>query len=212
MKIRILALASLVLALGMTSCGDTEEVDPAEGGGEKEICVYSYSEGTTDFEWTSYKTNAKKPVAGTFNEITVESESSDDPMKVIKSLSFKMNTASVETNDEGRNAKVAEFFFGTINTPEITGKVASINEDAGKASISVMMNGISFDVEGDYTFEDGKFSWSSTIDVSSWNGMPGIEALNTECKDLHTGDDGVSKLWSEVALSFSTTLSSDCDE
>ncbi|MFT5582308.1 MAG: hypothetical protein ACI9G9_001573 [Psychromonas sp.] len=37
-----------------------------------------------------------------------------------------------------------------------------------------------------------------------------MAALNTICKDLHTGDDGVSKLWSEVDLNFSTVLQTDC--
>lgn len=209
MKTRILALASLVLAFGMTACSGADE----DGTEEKtdEFCVYSYDESSTEFGWTAFKTSAKVGVGGTFNDIVVESEEDEEPLNVIKSLSFTMNTASTETNDEGRNAKVAKFFFETINTPEITGKVASVNEDTKQAAISVTMNGITIDVNGDYTYEDGKFSWVSSINVSSWNAMSGIEALNEECSDLHTGDDGVSKLWSEVSLSFSTTLSSDCD-
>ena len=63
------------------------------------------------------------------------------------------------------------------------------------------MNGIDYDVVGDYTLEDKLFSWESTIDVISWNALSGIDALNEECKDLHTGADGESKLWSEVACS-----------
>lgn len=210
MKARILALSSLVLVLGLSSCSSEEdgtEIDDSD----KSVCVYSYNEGSTDFEWTSYKTNAKKPVTGTFNEISITSEDSEDPMEVIKSMKFSMNTASVETNDEARNVKVAEHFFGTLSTSEITGKVTGINEESGKATIMITMHGISFDVEGDYTMEDGTFTYASSIDVSSWNGMAGIEALNAVCADLHTGEDGISKLWSEVGLSFSTTLKSDCD-
>ena len=210
MKTRILALSTMILALGLSSCGDdAESVDQDKS--DEGICIYSYNDGTTDFEWTSYKTSAKVPVAGTFNEITVTSESSEDPLEVIKSLNFSMNTASVETTNEERNGKIAEHFFGTLSTPEITGKVTAVNEESGKATIMVTMHGISIDIEGDYTMEDNTFSFTSSIDVGKWNGMAGIEALNTVCSDLHTGDDGVSKLWSEIGLSFSTTLSSDCD-
>lgn len=210
MKTRILLFGALVLSLGLGSCGG-DEAAPAEGEDEGEICEYSYNEGTTEFAWTSYKTTGKKEVGGTFNDINVESDVSDNAIDVLESIKFTMNTKSVETNDEGRNAKVAEFFFGTINTPMITGNVASVNPKTGKAVITVTMNNISFDVEGDYTLEGEKFSYTSSIDVSSWNGMPGIEALNTQCADLHTGDDGVSKLWSEVGLSFSTVLKKNCD-
>jgi polyisoprenoid-binding protein YceI len=210
MKTKILALAAFAFTLGLSSCGEAAK-DETGDEADKDICVYSYNEGSTDFEWISYKTNSKKPVPGTFNDISVTSESSEDPLEVIESLQFTMNTASVETANEDRNGKIADKFFGTLETAEITGKVASVNEETGKAAITVTMHGMSVDVEGDYTMEDGTFSWTSTIDVKSWDGMAGIIALNTLCYDLHTGEDGVSKLWSEVALSFSTTLVSDCD-
>lgn len=210
MKTRIVAFASLVLALGLSSCGDeasTEEA-PKEDG---DICLYSYNEGTTDFTWTAYKTSAKVPVAGTFNEITVTSEVSEDALEVIESIEFSMNTATVESTNPERDAKIAEHFFGTMNTTEITGKVQGVDEATGKATIMIEMHGIAFDIDGDYTMDGNTFSFNSSIDVSSWNGMAAIVALNTVCSDLHTGEDGVSKLWSEVGLSFSTTLISDCE-
>ena len=125
-------------------------------------------------------------------------------------MKFSMNTASVETNDESRNKKIADLFFGTINTPTIDGSVKKL-KDNGKAIIEVTMNGVSADVEGDYTLVDGKFSFSTSVDVSMWNAMLGLETLNAACYDLHSGDDGVSKTWTDVALSFSTQLETDCD-
>ena len=208
---KIISIASFfALGIVFTACkGDTETaVEPDESA--KGACFYSYNEGATTFEWTAFKTNDKVGVKGGFNEITVESEGSDDPIAVLESITFSMKTSSVETNDEGRNGKVAKFFFETINTPTIEGRIKSIGKD-GKAIISVTMNGMNADVKGDYTLNDGDFSFTSTIDVSLWNAHEGIKALNTECNDLHKGKDGVSKLWSEVALSFTTSLSSDCD-
>lgn len=198
------------LGLTFTACkGDTTTENQTSDEPQK-ACFYSYNEGATTFEWTAFKTTDKVGVKGGFNVITVESESLEDPKAVLESITFAMKTSSVETNDESRNGKVAKFFFETINTPTIEGKVKSIG-DNGKAVISVKMNGVEVDVEGDYTLEGGDFSFTSTIDVSSWNAMEGITALNAECNDLHKGKDGVSKLWSEVALSFTTSLSSDCD-
>ena len=73
------------------------------------------------------------------------------------------------------------------------------------------MNGVSIDIVGDYTFENNIFMFNSEIDVSSWNALTGITALNNVCKDVHTGEDGISKLWPKVELSFITKLKSDCD-
>lgn len=206
---KIISITS-IFALGVlfTACkGEAEEQTSNE---TEKTCFYSYNEGTTNFEWTAFKTNDKAPVKGGFNEITVESESFEDPKKVLESITFSMKTSSVETNDESRNGKVAKFFFETINTPTIDGKVKSIG-DNGKAIISVKMNGVEVDIKGDYTLNGSDFSFTSSVDVSLWNAMEGIKALNTECNDLHKGKDGVSKLWSEVTLSFTTSLSSDCE-
>ena len=205
MKKTVYIFASLALAVGLASCsGEVEETTEPDMEPES-MAMYSFNEGTTELEWTSYKTSDKVPVAGGFNDIEFTASESGDPKEVIESLTFMINTASVETNNEDRNGKIAEHFFGTINTETIKGDVQSLGED-GKAVVAITMNGISFDVEGDYTLEGSDFSFTASIDVSSWNGVPGIEALNAVCSDLHTGEDGVSKLWSEVGLAFSTTL------
>jgi polyisoprenoid-binding protein YceI len=191
----------------LSSCGsDAPETDEAS----EPVCTYTYNEGMTSLDWTAYKTSEKVPVEGSFNDFEITAESASDPLDVAKSMSFTIETASVETNNPDRNAKISEHFFKTINTSQITGSVKSLNED-GSAVVSIKMNGVDFDVKGTYTLEDLVFSFKASIDVASWNGVSGIEALNAVCKDLHTGADGVSKLWSEVALSFSTTLKSDCN-
>lgn len=207
MKKTIYFFAGILLTMAVASCtSDTESNDEQAGA---PLCTYTYNEGATTISWTAYKTSAKVPVGGGFNSYVIEAESGTDAKDVIKSMSFVIETGSVETNNPDRNTKIAEHFFGSINTKEIKGKVTSLNED-GSAVITINMNGIDFDTKGEYTMDGETFSFKAVIDVSSWNGVAGIEALNTVCKDLHTGEDGVSKLWSEVEISFQTTLKSDC--
>ncbi len=210
MRTRILYASALILAatFSFTSCsGDAESSEKEE---VTQSCFYSYNESSTELTWTAYKTSDKVPVGGGFNEITVSSDKAETPKDVLESIEFTIETSSVETNNEERNGKVAEHFFGTINTPQITGSIKELKEN-GKAVVEISMNGISFDVEGDYSLNESDFSLESIIDVSNWNAIIGIDALNEVCKDLHTGNDGVSKLWSEVAIKLTTTLSSDCD-
>lgn len=205
MKKTIYIFASLIIAMSLASCGGEAEPTTSEDSTEETIQYYKYNEGMTTLEWTSYKTTAKVGVSGGFNDIKVTSVEGTSPKEVIESIEFIIQTSSVETNNEDRNLKVAEHFFGTINAPTIEGKVSQLNDD-NTAIITITMNGITMDIEGDYTLDGPAFSFTSSIDVSSWNGVPGIDALNTVCEDLHTGEDGVSKLWTEVGLSFSTTL------
>ena len=93
------------------SCGDNEEVVE---DAPLEICFYEYDSTSTEFAWTAYKTSDKVAVGGTFNEIEITSDgSSDNPMSLIESMKFSMKTASVETQNEERNGKIANLFFGT---------------------------------------------------------------------------------------------------
>ena len=212
MKKSIIVFSFASLILGLSNCkGDSSSEDKTETQKEEKTCFYSYNSAASVMEWTAFKFTEKTPVKGTFNDISIDGmEKSDDPKKMIESLTFSISTASVETQNEERNGKIAKLFFGTIGTDEITGKVKSLS-DNGKATIQIEMNKMKQDVIGDYTLQDGKFSFNATIDVLKWNAGTGISTLNTMCKDLHTGADGKSKLWSEVDLSFTTELLSDCN-
>lgn len=196
-----------VATLSMTACSgeskeETEEKSPT--------CTYSYDKSSTTLEWTAFKFTEKAPVKGSFNVFNVDAlSSSEDAMKLIESMSITIETNSVETQNEERNGKIAKHFFETIETPMLKGKMKSIS-DNGKATIAITMNNKTEDVVGDYTLEGDVFSFHATIDVAKWDAVKGIDALNEICKVLHTGADGKSKLWSEVDLSFSTTLKTDC--
>lgn len=207
MKKSIYLFAGILLSMTLASC--SSDVESAEDQTGAPVCTYTYNEGATTISWTAYKTSEKVPVGGGFNSYVVEAVSGTNALDVVKSMSFSIETNSVETNNPDRNTKIAEHFFKSINTEKITGKVKDLSGD-GSAVVTITMNGVDFDTKGDYTLEGENFSFKAVIDVSSWNGMSGIEALNTVCKDLHTGEDGVSKLWSEVEISFQTTLKSDC--
>ena len=203
--------ATVAIAL-LAACSGAAETESEEEQ-VSENCIYSYDSTSTVFEWTGYKTTAKVAVKGSFNEmeITGPSLSSDDPIAMLKQLSFKMKTASVETANEVRNGKIANFFFGAMEDTEyLTGKVKSLSED-GSAVVSVRMNGVTMDVKGTYSFENNKFSFDATIDVMNWNAGGALESISEVCSEQHTGDDGELVTWSEVALSFSTLLKSDCD-
>ena len=202
----------LILSLGvltLSSCGSDNSAENVNNENEKS-CLYSYNDGSSTFEWTAFKTNQKIGVSGTFNELTVNSEESNSEKSFIESLSFSMNTMTVESNNEERNGKIANLFFKTINTPEITGEIISIDGE-GNAKVAINMNSKTNEIEAKYTLVDGLFSLNATIDVALWDGLNGIKTLNDVCKDLHTGTDGVSKLWSEVDVKFVTKIKSTCN-
>jgi polyisoprenoid-binding protein YceI len=197
-------------AILLASCGD-ETTPTVVTEDENPSCFYTYNSGTTEMEWTAFKFTEKAPVKGTFTEINVDGTlESDDPMVLLSSLSFSIPVSSISSQNEDRDGKIVKHFFGTIGTETLTGKIVKLG-DNGEAILEVKMNNMSKEVKGTYTFEEEKFDFLATIDVANWDALPGINALNTICKDLHTSTDGKSKLWSEVDLKFSTKLKSDCE-
>lgn len=209
MKKSILILSITSLILGFSSC--KSEAKKSEVAATDIICLYSYDSKTSALEWTAFKFTDKTPVKGTFNEIKIEGlKTAKDEKEMIESLMFTISTNSVETQNEERNGKIVKLFFGSIDTDAITGKVKSLG-DNGEAIIEIKMNNSAQEVAGKYTLDEGLFSFTATIDVMKWNAGKGISLLNEACKVLHTGPDGKSKLWSEVDLSFTTQLKSECN-
>jgi polyisoprenoid-binding protein YceI len=213
MKKKIISLFTLGLLLA--SCGGTDEKVQIEEKTTIKNCLYSYNPTQSELTFTAYKFLKKAGVSGTFRTIQVDGpETAGDAKSLVEQLSFKIPTASIETNDPGRNKKIDSLFFGTlIDTDYISGKVISLSEN-NKATLEITMNAISKQVEGNYSLTENKFSFDTEIDVNNWQAKEGLTALNNACKDLHTdiqNGDTESKLWPDVTISFSTNLREVCD-
>jgi polyisoprenoid-binding protein YceI len=167
--------------------------------------TYSYAHENSVMEWTAFKFLSKAPVKGTFNNIIVSSISEAKNVKTLaESFGFTIPVNSIETQDESRNAKIVQFFFGTISTEELTGRIVKLADD-GTAELEVTMNGITDIVSGKYEITDNYFSFKATMDIAKWNTDKAISVLNENCKENHT-ENGVTKVWSEVDLEFTTKV------
>lgn len=214
MKKNVIVLMTAFIGLTFSSCKNAATEDNKQEVKE-EICTYSYDNSSSKVGFTAYKFLSKTGVGGAFNELTVTGgEANEDAQKVIESLGFEIPISSIDTKDAGRDAKISKFFFGTIKTDKITGKVIKLDASKGEATLSITMNGVSKEVTGKYTLAEADFSFEAEINVDNWNAQSGITALNNECKVLHTdvaNGDKESKLWSDVTISFSTTLKKSCN-
>lgn len=204
----------LLTGFMFASCAGEEEVEVVETQEETAECVYSYTGDDSKVEFTAYKFLNKTGVGGAFTTFDIEGGAENtDPLAVVESLSFQIPISSLDTKDAGRDGKITEFFFEEINTDMISGKVVSLDGN-GTAVIEITMNDITNEVEGTYSLEDASFEFSADIDVLDWDAESGIDALNEECNELHIdfeNGDTESKLWSEVAIKFTTTLNKVCD-
>ncbi len=198
----------VLIAILMTSCGSSD--DTAESTEGVKECYYTYNPVNTTLTWTAFKFNEKTPVSGTFNEVNISgAEVLSNPVELMEKLTFSIPVSTLNTQNPERDEKIKSSFFNVLqNTSVLTGRVVSLKD--GEANIEVKMNDVERVVEGVYTLEEGNFVFEATLDLTDFNALGAVESLNTLCKDLHVGADGVSKLWEVIDLRFETKLNMDC--
>lgn len=171
--------------------------------------MYTIMADSTIIGWTAYKTTAKVPVKGQFSELTIENVKKDSTMLgALNGLKFKIPVKSLFTNDTIRDGKLKKFFFGAMeNTTSIKGLLHLNNENT--SMVELTMNGITRELPIAYIMTDNKVTIVGNMELDNWQAKAALEALNVVCKDLHTGDDGISKTWSDVKIEVIVVLKHD---
>jgi hypothetical protein len=193
-KIAVLALVTLFLV----SCKKEEKtVDiVAEPTGLQIIS------DSTQVNWTAYKTTDKIAVNGKFTQIELKNtQSGDTPEAVLEGSSFSIPVSSLFTNDSDRDSKLKQFFFGVLKNTEMIG--GTFNFRDGKCFMTLTLNDVTKQLEVAHTFSNNKFTVNHTLNLEDFGALGAVESINKVCFDLHKGPDGVSKTWSEVAISGS---------
>lgn len=198
----------LLVAFQITSCKSDKKEDKKEATkkGEVSTAAFNVNNATNLVEWTAYKTTEKVPVKGKFKKVNITSGGNGNTIKeAIHNTEFEIPVSSIFSNDSSRDFKLKKFFFGVMdNTKLLSGKL--IIEDDSNGYASITMNGVTQKLPFTYSINENEFTMSTTMDVLNWNAKSAVDSLHKECEILHTGTDGVSKTWSEVAINISSTF------
>lgn len=217
LKTSYLSIVSLLLILPALTLSCSEEKTEKEVSMNGKNCRYTYTPESTELKWTAFKFTEKVGVGGTFDRYSVKNVNTASSVReAVNGLHFEIETDSVNSKNPERDARIQNFFFHKMTEP---GKImGSIDLDpleegktGGTGTMQISLNGIQRNVPMNYKImKDSEVEIWGNIDVNQWNAQDGLHALNEECKDLHTGKDGVSKLWSEVEFRAYTHLNVDC--
>lgn len=204
MKKSIVYLIVLSLASFTVSCKTEtkKEVRKQENRTTTKNAAYNLQEAKSEINWTAYKTTEKIPVKGRFNKVKITSGGTGESIKeAIDGAEFSVPVSSIFTNDSGRDYKIKKFFFGVMDKTELlSGKFIIENDSMGYSDIT--MNGITKKLPFKYSLKGKVFQFTGTMKITDWKAEKALESLNTVCKDLHKGADGISKTWDEVALNI----------
>lgn len=177
----------------------------------KEIVSENYTlvKDSTKVSFTAYKTSEKLPVGGKFMKINIkDSKNGATALEALNGTEFGIPVSSLFTNDATgtRDPKLLEFFFGAMQDTEIISGVFKTDAD-NKCSIDVTMNGETFNIPLEYVINtETSITFNGTLNLEDWNALEAVNSINNACKELHTGKDGVSKTWTEVAVQAQVLL------
>jgi len=203
-------LCLLVSSLFITSC-KKEQKQPETPTQEITKTTYSVDTSTTEVNWTAYKTTAKTPVKGIFTSLKIAKPIKSESKKgAFDNLAFNIPVSSFFSKDEVRDNKIKKLFFGAMKeTTLISGYFTKIdgNDEQGSMLLNLKMNGELIAIPMKYTITDNKVDIKGTItNLMDWKMEEAFKSLHKACELLHTGEDGVSKTWEDVAISATAVL------
>jgi len=203
-------LCLLVSSFFITSC-KKEAKQTETNTPEITKLTYSVDASTTEVNWTAYKTTAKTPVKGIFTSLKIEKPiKSDSKQGAFANLEFNIPVSSFFSKDEVRDNKIKKLFFGVMKeTSLISGYFSNIigNEEEGSMSLNLKMNSELVAIPMKYTISDNKVEINGTINnLMDWKMNDAFKSLHKACQLLHTGEDGISRTWEDVAISATAVL------
>ena len=208
-RINLLALGMLLI-LGF-SCKQAKKENTEQQKESKEVMSDSFTlvKDSTKVGFTAYKTTEKVPVGGQFKDINItNTKSGATPLEALNGTEFSIPVSSLFTNDPTgtRDPKLLKFFFGVLKNTELISGIFKTTAD-NKCSIDVTLNGETSNIPLEYTMDsENKITFKGVMDLANWNALDAVTSINKACKELHTGTDGVSKTWSDVAVQAEVQL------
>lgn len=175
------------------------------------VKTYSIDTKTFKIGWTGFKYTEKVGVSEYFDvaSLTLVENSvinQAEQYKLLQNASIKVTAEYTSGVLNLRDANLMESFFGVLETKVITGKVISVDPSTSTGVLSLNFNNVEAKVTFKYSIIDNEFKVNSRINLKDFNAMAALNALAEKCKGFHTGSDGLSITWPDVAIYASAKI------
>ena len=187
-----------VLALMSVSCKKKTTTDQTETTTIAEN-TYQISSKGSEVYWTGYKFTNKTAVKGKFKSINVlNAPVSDSQLGAFNGVEFSIPVSSIFSDNAIRDGKLSTLFFGIMDQTEfLTGTFVTKGESI---ALNLKMNGTIKEIPLTHNVSDRHVRLQGTVNILDFGAQAAYNSIHKACELLHTGTDGVSKTWEDVAI------------
>ncbi len=173
-------LLSSVLSLGLGSSLNAYELN-----------------GDLNVKWTGFKGPTKIGVPGTFKDIKLSIEKSDDLSKFLQSANVIIQTNSLDSKLPMRDSNITSTIFSLASTKEIKANIVSIDEAKLELVLKVNINGTEKNILMKYEKTDSTITAKGTLEILDFGLNDSFIAFEKKCGPLHQ-----MKSYSNVDIEF----------
>jgi polyisoprenoid-binding protein YceI len=163
----------------------------------------SYRVKDVEVTWEAYKTPLKTDVEGGFGTIKLSAKPDKSVDGLLEGAKVVIETASVDSKNAARDAKIVKYFFQAQGVDTITAEIKKVHDDL--VDVEVTMNGVTRTVPMKLEHDGDKVEAEGVIDLADFDMLPSLASLNKACYKPHQG-----KTWQDVELSFELRIAEKC--
>ncbi|WP_353661687.1 YceI family protein [Hydrogenimonas sp. SS33] len=156
-------------------------------------CTYRIADA--EITWEAFKTPAKTGVQGTFGNVKLSAMPDKSEKGLIEGAKAVIDTASIDSKNRGRDAKLVKAFFQVQGVDRIEAVITRVRD--GWVDLNITMNGITKEVPMKSETDEREMEAKGWIDLGDFDMLPSLASLNKACYKKHAG-----KTWQDVALEF----------
>lgn len=170
-----------------------------------EECTYKIDSENVQVSWTAFKTPKKIGVGGSFTKLGIANEYQGNTLaEALKTVKFSIDTNSVSTKNDDRDAKIVKFFFKAMKKGmNITGSIKDYSQKT--IMLNLKMNGVTKEVPLIVDLKDDQIKADGVIDLFDFSMKKSLTGINKACLELHEG-----KTWNDVSISLQAKFSKAC--
>ncbi len=213
---KILPISLLVASITFVSCNNSSQEETSNHDTATTKCTFTVdTTQVAQVNWTAFKTNAKIGVGGKFDEVSVtggEAPSGID--ELLNTIKFSINTGSTNSNNPVRDVKIVASFFSTMDSTQfITGNLLNVigNDSAGSCQANLVMNQVQQTTMLNYVLDADTLRLTGEVDITNFKALDALASLNSVCLEKHTGEDGESITWPNVAVNITAVINRHCN-